>query len=93
MSNNSRALTWAGQTLIILYFIIAILVGYSGHKDLAADMYFHGIVILIGVMGWFLASIGGAIGDTSTIIKTICVLSSVFSFFVIVYFINALIHF
>ena len=82
MSRNSDALIWSGIALIASYYIIIIYTVYSGHADLAANMFFHGTVILIGALGFLFVCIGGAIGSESTVIKTIFVLGSVLCCFI-----------
>jgi len=77
VSKNSDALIGSGIALIALMFIIIIYTEYSGHADLAANMFFHGTVILIGFLGFLLVCIGGAIGGESIFVKTIFVLGSV----------------
>jgi hypothetical protein len=76
MSRASNLLVLVGFAFVALFYILAI---YEGPLGNGGDYYFHGIVILIGALGFILASVGAAIGAASTVRKATSVLGIILS--------------
>ncbi len=76
MSRTSNVLVLVGFAFVGLFYMLTIYEGPLGH---GGDYYFHGIVILIGALGFILASAGGIIGTMSTVQRATGVLSIILS--------------